>query len=124
MTRYSYYVYQCEFGHRWVKRRTAEASEPASDTVCSHGHEAVTCSEQSPADRVLMLIEPAARVVDRARGQIGHDGMFWLVLLDHEMTELRRSNESYGWETATKLMQRFANKTKEQALKWWDRKPL
>ncbi len=70
-----------------------------------------------------MLIEPAARIVDRTRGH-GHDGMFWLVLLDREMTELRRSTATYAWETACKLMQRFANKTRTEALKWWDRKPL
>lgn len=124
MTRHNYYVYQCEIGHRWVHRRNADAPEPEAHAFCPHGHEAVTCSEQPPADRVLLLIEPAARVVDRTKGQIGQDGLFWLVLLDIEMSELRRSNGTYGWEEAVKLMNRFANKTKEQALKWWDRKPL
>jgi len=126
MTQYNYYVYQCDYGHSWVRRRAAGTPEPAADVFCPHGHEAVTCSEEVPADRVWMLFEPAARVRSHSTDntRIKNDGMFYLVLLDHEMNELRRSTKIYGWQTAIKLMYRFSNKTKADAIKWWDRKPL
>jgi hypothetical protein len=94
-----------------------------TDTRCPEGHDAVTSSEQLPADEVQILIRPAARIVDQVTGQVSDTGRYYLVLLDREDEEIIASMENYTWDKALKLAELFKGKDKARALEWWRRKP-
>ncbi len=117
-----YYNYMCEEAHTWVVRRLEGEPERPADTVCPYGHVAVTCGREAPADRVHLIIESAARIVDSAKDLIHFDGLYWLVLKTPGGDELRRSTDMYPWSRAVQIMGRFAGKTVENAVRWWDRK--
>jgi hypothetical protein len=119
-----YRCYRCDHGHHWDVERGSGEPERAEDTKCVHGHEAVTRRDDIPTDEVQILIRPAARVVDRVKEQRALEGRYWLVLLDRDDGELRRSSQHYTWEEAARLGRLFVGKDNATALKWWKKRGL
>ncbi len=117
-----YRRYRCDFGHQWIVQRKQGEAESPEDVNCPEGHEAVTCNEEEPADEVQIVLRPAARVVDRAKGQLGLEGRYWLVLLDRAGAELCSSTAHYSWEQAIRLAELFRGKSPDRALQWWNRR--
>ena len=115
-------VYQCDYGHLWEVEAVQVQPEVEDDAVCPLGHEAVTRSDQIPADEVQILLRPAARIVDSVRGQVSLSGRYYLVLLDREDRELCCSCSHYEWEEAVKIAFLFKGKSEIRAMKWWERK--
>jgi hypothetical protein len=118
-----YREYRCDHGHEWTVTSREGAPELAQHTQCPEGHEAVTCSEQQPADEVQIVLRPAARIVDRVTGQTQHQGRYFVALLDRADQELCVSTEHYTWEEAVMLANLFKGKDASRAMDWWRRKP-
>lgn len=117
-----YRCYRCDFGHHWEVEREKDEPERADDTRCSEGHEAVTCNEEEPADEVQIVLRPAARIVDKVKGQRGLEGRYWLVLLNRSGEEIRKSSHHYSWDEAVNLGKLFRGKDVSKALEWWTKK--
>lgn len=117
-----YRQYCCDYGHRWEVERESGDPERPDDTRCAEGHEAVTCNEAEPTDEVQVLLRPAARVVDRVKGQRALDDRYWLVLLSREGQELRKSSKHYAWDEAVSIGKLFRGKDPTRAMEWWARR--
>lgn len=117
-----YRSYRCEFGHHWELERKKGEPERVEDTCCPEGHEAVTCQEDEPADEVQVLLRPAARIVDKAKGQISLERRYWVVLLNRSDEELCRSAKDYSWNEAVALGNLFGGKDEARAMQWWAKK--
>jgi len=110
--------YHCDNGHQWaVERQESEHEQPA-DSICPEGHPAITCRVEFPVEEFQILISPAARIVDQARGQRILDGRYYLSLLDRSGAEVRASRQHYDWDAVVKLASFFKAKSVEQALIW------
>jgi hypothetical protein len=120
----AYRRYRCDEGHEWTVATQTGAPEIEANTICPHGHVAVTCNEELPADEVQILIRPAARVVDSVAGRIWDADRYFVVLLDRRDHELCMSKSHYPWDEAVKLALLFKGKTEDRALEWWKRKAL
>lgn len=116
-----YRRFRCEFGHEWTLQ-TSSGDPVPSDARCPEGHQAVTLSEEPPADEFQILIRPAARIVDPVSGQVWLSGRYYVLLLDRDDQTVRLSSEHYGWEDALKTAALFRGKPTAEALKWWERK--
>jgi hypothetical protein len=116
-----YRRYRCDFGHEWTLPRQDDEPERKEDTYCPEGHEAVTCKEEQPADEVQVLLRPAARIVDRVKGQVALSGRYWLLLLDRFDKTLCVSSRDYSWDEAVRLAGLFKGKDHVQAMEWWSR---
>src|SRR5688572_26726715 len=103
-------LYHCDFGHHWTVVSQQGTPEKAEDRFCLEGHEAVTCNEQLPADRVQLLLRPAARIVDRVRGTIWYGERYYVALFDRADRELRTSEKQYTWEEAIALAAVFKDR--------------
>lgn len=117
-----YRRYRCDEGHEWTLCRDSNEAERKPDGLCPQGHEAVTCSKELPADEVQVVLRPAARIVDAARGQVWHAGTYWLVLLDRADVELCVSRERYSWDDVIRLAGLFRGSSRERALLLWQRR--
>jgi len=118
----NYRRYRCDFGHQWeIEREQGEPEDP-KDTHCGEGHEAVTRTDEEPADEVQVLIRPAARIIDKVTQKRGMEGRYWLVLLDRANIELLRSSAHYSWDEAVAIGKLFQGKGVSRALEWWERK--
>jgi hypothetical protein len=117
-----YRQYRCDYGHRWSIERTQGDPERPEDLRCGEGHDAIACSEEEPSDEVQLLFRPAARIVDKVKGQTALEGRYWLVLLDRAGEILCRSDSHYPWEEIMKLATLFRGKSSATALEWWQRK--
>ena len=61
----------CDENHQWsVEAPEGVDLRAAENLFCPEGHEAVTCSAEPPADRVVVTLLPQARVADAARGTV------------------------------------------------------
>lgn len=119
-----YRHYRCDHGHDWEVERDAAEPERAEDGQCAFGHEAMTRTDQMPADEVQVLIRPAARIVDSVTGQLGLEGRYWVVLLGSGDKELCRSSKHYTWDEAVQLGRMLKGKEENAALEWWRGKAL
>jgi hypothetical protein len=119
-----YRRYRCDHGHEWIVATHSEKAEVEGDLFCPAGHDAVTCSEEMPADEVQVLIRPAARIVDRVTGNVALAGRYYLVLLDQGDSEICASSNDLSWDDAVKLATLFKGKDTPRALEWWRRKGL
>ena len=117
-----YRQYCCDYGHVWTVNTQEGEPELEEDLRCPHGHEAVTCEEEQPADEVQTLLRPAARIVDRVTGQTSDSGRYFVVLLDRADRELCTSIQHYSWDEAIKLAGLFKGKSASRALDWWKRR--
>ena len=111
--------YRCDFGHRWTVTGQQGTPEKPEDAICPEGHAAVTCSEQPPADRVQILIRPAARVVDKVSTRIWYSDRYYLLLIDRADCELRVSAQHYTWDEALELAVIFKDAEEQHALELW-----
>ena len=95
--------YQCDEGHHWIVQRQDNENEQPSDAICPEGHPAVTCRIEPSVDDVQILISPAARLVDQAKGQRILDGRYYLSLLDKSGAEICVFKEHYDWDAIVEL---------------------
>ena len=114
-----YRQYRCDFGHTWTD--VAKPGDPEMG-LCPEGHPVVTCSEETPADEVQILLRPMTRIINRVTSQTTDAGRFQLVLLDRNDNEILVSTKTYSWNEVVQLAGRFVGKSEEEATRWWNRK--
>jgi hypothetical protein len=116
--------YRCDEGHAWSVTTQESGMELPSKLFCPHGHAPVTCSVEYPVEDVQILISPAARIVDSAKGQRVLDGRFHLSLLDRAGATVVTSRDHFDWDAVVKLAAFFRVKSLEQAQSWWLKRNL
>ena len=120
----SHFRYRCDFGHQWTISRDPLAPEDPKNPLCPEGHEAVTCQAEEPADEVQIFLQPAARIVDRVRGQKIDAGHYRLIVADLSGRELRVSVNTYKTSEVQNLIGQFLGKSATAATQWWDKSPI
>ena len=112
----------CDLGHHWTIVLPEGVAPPDDETRCPvDGSPAVTAARQPPADRVVVTIRPAARVVDAATGQIGRDSEYFLEISSHDARESRQSARVFSWDEAVQKATMFQKATWELAVRRWAR---
>ena len=117
-------MYQCDLGHEWTVSARQGALERVEDTFCAEGHEAVTCREEPPADRVQLLLRPAARIIDSVTGRVRFADRYVVVLLSRDDAELCSSEKQYAWDDAVALAALFKECDERQAVELWKERAL
>lgn len=116
-----YWMYACDYGHRWTLFRDEYAEEQPEDVFCPFGHEAVTLRKDRPLDEVQITLRPAAVIADEVKNQIIGAGKYWFVLSDAEGGNERVSEHAYLWREVLDLAEKFHGHSKEAAWAIWDK---
>ena len=116
----AFWRYRCDLGHGWTNYRPADAAEAPGDTVCPHGHEAVTRKITPHADRTRITLLPAALVVDDVTGQVGDEDRYFVLIARVDGAEERMSQRHYGWSEALRVAERFRNREFARSLRLWE----
>ena len=103
----AYWFYSCDFGHDWTFFRDEDTVINPHDEMCPFGHEAVTLSKQPMLDMVQVAIRPAARIVDKVKGQTAHEYEYYLVVTDLHNNIERMSRQPLTWHDAKAALDRF-----------------
>lgn len=117
-------VYRCDFGHQWSARVDAAEPELAAHTVCSEGHEAITCVIMRPIDAVQILIRPAAVLSDPVRGTMRFEGQYRLTLLDRDGAVILESASTLPWDAAIRMAAIFRQRSESEARELWQQRGL
>ncbi len=112
--------YTCDFGHHWETYKP-EHQEDEKDHFCPQGHKAVTKCVQPHADRTLISLLPATRIVDKVKNQAAFEDQYFVVISRIDGSDHRRSQAQYGWSKATTIAERFRNKPFDRSLWIWER---
>ncbi len=72
--------YFSENGDLWQLFVEDDYQETQADTLAHNGNEAVTRREMPAIDKVQVTIIPAARIVDKVKGQVAGEKLFHLKL--------------------------------------------
>lgn len=72
--------YFLENGDLWQLFVEDDYQERQADTLAHNGNEAVTRREMPAIDKVQVTIIPAARIVDKVKGQVAGEKLFHLKL--------------------------------------------
>ncbi len=82
----------CDFWHTWEVYVDEDAPETEADVTCPHGHEAVACTTEVPANLVRLTILPAARIIGEGNLQrLYGERKFHMSISDREGVLLRTS---------------------------------
>lgn len=119
----TYWIYMCDLNHVWIRFKDEDAPIDPGEDICPFakeharqlqiGREAVTLQKERMLNYVEVILRPAARYVDDNR--IAHEYEYFLVVRNPHSGEERMTQRSYTWEAGKQLMDRFRNKTFEQA---------
>jgi hypothetical protein len=116
-----YWRYTCDYGHQWTLFRDENTEESSEDEFCPWGHEAVTLRKDVPIDEVVITFLPAGFIGDRIKNQVVQQGKYFFVLTDRVGgNDKRTSQQTYGWQEAIKLAERFRGLSREKAWKLWN----
>ena len=109
----------CDWNHRWEVE--TDGSEPSDDEEkCpEEGHEAVMAARWAPADRVRVVLVPAARAT--ADGYVSAEGRCYIELFDVGGERSLRTDGSMPWDEAARKAQWFADLSWEDAERRWRR---
>lgn len=109
----------CDWNHRWEVE--TDGAEPSDDEEkCpEEGHEAVMATRWEPADRVRIVLVPAARAT--ADGYVSAEGRCYIELFDAGGERSLRTDASMPWDEAARKAQSFADLSWEDAERRWRR---
>jgi hypothetical protein len=112
-----FWQYMCDHGHRWSFFRESEAVEAPGDTVCPHGHEAVTLQKSIPTPGVELTLRPAEQIADAVTGKVILKGKYYLVLRKLPEGVEIMSAYPHNWDEAAKFISQVRSLPYTNALK-------
>lgn len=116
---------KCDMNHEWTIVLPEGVEIPHDEDRCPvDDSPAVTAVPERPADRVSIILKPAARVVDAVTGQVGGDTEYYLAISSEDATNIKQSVESFSWDEAVRRGMMFQKATWEQAARRWSRMGL
>ncbi|GAB2680547.1 hypothetical protein GCM10009743_65760 [Kribbella swartbergensis] len=117
-----WWEFRCDANHQWTLYADESPDPPDEAMKCPvDGSPAVTATSQTPADRVVIAIVPAARIVDAETGTVGFDSEYHLEISSTDNVRTRRSSRSYDWDEAVGRAALFRRVSWEQALVRWEK---
>jgi hypothetical protein len=99
--------------------RECDEPEREQDAICPHGHSAVTCINEPPADCTRIVLLPAARVIDGE--QIVASERFFVIISDAHGASESMSGNCYPWKEAIAIAQCFSNKQFSESTVLWNK---
>ena len=116
-----YWTYCCDYGHSWKIFRDENVAENLADTICPYGHEAVTLKQLAPADRVSVMLIPAAYMSKSSSIEVVMDTTFYIQIVDSSRDNTLTSDNSYSLDRCIELIRELQKLTWEQSIKIFQR---
>ncbi|MDO4881569.1 MAG: hypothetical protein Q3983_09830 [Capnocytophaga sp.] len=117
--------YFSEKGDVWQLFVEDNYEETQADTIAHNGNEAVMRFEMPTTDKVQVTIIPAARTVDKIKGQVGNEKHFYLKLsLINGDDWFAISQQAFSKEEILQYASLFVGLNKFQAERVWKSKKL
>ena len=117
--------YFSENGDLWQLFVEDDYQETQADTLAHNGNEAVTRREMPTIDKVQVTIIPAARIVDKVKGQVAKEKLFHLKLtLINGDNWFAISQQAFSKEEILQYASLFVGLNKFQAERVWKSKKL
>lgn len=117
--------YFSENGDLWQLFVEDDYQETQADTLAHNGNEAVTRREMPAIDKVQVTIIPAARIVDKVKGQVAKEKLFHLKLsLINGDDWFTISQKAFSKEEILQYASLFVGLNKFQAERVWKSKKL
>ena len=117
--------YFSENGDLWQLFVEDDYQETQADTLAHNGNEAVTRREMPAIDKVQVTIIPAARIVDKVKGQVAGEKLFHLKLsLINGDDWFAISQQAFSKEEILQYASLFVGLNKFQAERVWKSKKL
>ena len=117
--------YFSENGDLWQLFVEDDYQETQADTLAHNGNEAVTRTEMPAIDKVQVTIIPAARIVDKVKGQVAREKLFHLKLsLINGDDWFAISQQAFSKEEILQYASLFVGLNKFQAERVWKSKKL
>ena len=120
-----WWEFRCDQNHQWTAYAPDSAEPTENQVTCPiDGTVAVTAARQPSANRVSVVIIPAARIVDVVKNSVGHESEYLLKIQSADATQFMQSSKTFAWDEAVAKAGLFRNTTWEQATNRWQRTGL
>lgn len=116
---------RCDANHVWETYDDESPGPPQTALICPvDGFAAVTISPQPPADRAVVTLRPAARIVDSVVKSVGHSDEYFVEISSFDGAEARTSLRAMPWDAAIAKAGLFRGTSWSDALVRWSRAGL